>query len=55
MIDFFDNSLPKLNEDERNSCDGLITEQECEKALKEMKNQKSPGSDDITTEFTNYF
>ena len=51
MIDFFDNSLPELNEDERNSCGGLITEQECEKALKEMKNQKSPGSNGITAEF----
>ena len=55
MIVFFDNSLPKLNEDERNSCDGFITEQECEKALKEMKNQKSPGSDSITTEIYKLF
>ena len=51
MIDFFDISVPKFNEDERNKCDGVITEQECEKALKKMKNQKCPGSDGITTEF----
>ena len=55
MIDFFDNFLPKLNEDERNSCDGCITEQKCEKALKEIKNQKNPGSDGITTEFYKLF
>ena len=52
---FFDNSLAELNEDERNSCGGLITEQECEKALKEMKNQKCPGSDGITAEFNILF
>ena len=57
MNNFYDNSLPILNEDKRNSCDGLITEQECEKALKEMKKKKSPGSDciHVTTEFYKLF
>ena len=50
-INFFDNSLPKLNENEQNSCEGHITDLECKTALKDMKNQKSPGSDGITTEF----
>ena len=54
-IDFFDNALPKLNENESNSCEGQITEQECIKAIKEMKNQKSPGSDGITAEFYKIF
>ena len=54
-IDFFDNSLPKLNENDSNSCEGEITDQECIKAIKEMKNQKSPGSDGITTEFYKLF
>ena len=54
-IDFFDNSLPKLSENDRNSCEGILTEQECVKAIKEMKNQKSPGSDGITTEFYKLF
>ena len=53
--DFFDDSLPKLNEIESNSCEGLITNHECVKAIKEMKNQKSPGSDGITTEFYKIF
>ena len=54
-IIFFDNSLPKLNENEQNSCKGHITDLECKTALKDMKNQKSPGSDGITTEFYKIF
>ena len=54
-INFFDNSLPKLNENEQNSCEGHITELECKTALKDMKNQKSPGSDGLTTEFYKIF
>ena len=54
-IDFFENSLPKLNENDSNSCEGEITDQECIEAIKEMKNQKSPGSDGITTEFYKLF
>ena len=41
--------------DEQNSCTGLLTEEECAKALKEMKNQKSPVSDGLTTEFYKIF
>ena len=47
--------MSKLNIDEQNSCTGLLTEEECGKALKEMKNQKSPGSDRLTTEFYKIF
>ena len=47
--------MPKLDENDSNSCEGEITDQECIKAIKEMKNQKSPGSDDITTEFYKLF
>ena len=54
-IKFFDNSLPKLNENEQNSCEGHITDLEFKTALKDMKNQKSPGSDGITTEFYKIF
>ena len=31
-INFFDNSLPKLNANEQNSCEGHITDLECKKA-----------------------
>lgn len=44
-----------LNENDKNSCEGPITEAECFTALKEMSNNKSPGSDGITTEFYKLF
>ena len=37
-----------LNEEEKEVCDGLLTEYECGLALKEMQNNKSSGSDSIT-------
>ena len=40
---------------DKNSCEGHITEAECINALKNMKNQKSPGSDGITVEFYKLF
>ena len=44
-----------LKEEEKLTCEGLLTEDECFKALKEMKNDKSPGSDGITVEFYKTF
>ena len=52
---FFDDSIRKLNNLDKNSCEGHITEAECINALKNMKNQKSPGSDGITVEFYKSF
>ena len=52
---FFDVSIRKLNNLDKNSCEGHITEVECINALKNMKNQKSPGSDGITVEFYKLF
>ena len=40
----------KLNEEEKISIEGNITEYECACALRDMNNNKSPGSDGITTE-----
>ena len=45
----------KLNDEERQSIEGSITEYECACALKCMNNNKSPGSDGITTEFYKIF
>ena len=45
----------KLNEEEKISIEGNITEYECTCALRDMKNNKSPGSDGITTEFFKIF
>ena len=40
----------KLNDQEKQSIESCLTEYECSTALKEMKNNESPGSDGITTE-----
>ena len=44
------NITVKLNDEERRSTEGNITEYECSCALREMNNNKGPGSDGITTE-----
>ena len=41
----------KLSDEENNNIEGPASEYECTIALKSMKNNKSPGSDGITTEF----
>ena len=52
---FLSTLLKKLDETEKQTCEGLITELECAKALKGMQNNKSPGSDGITVEFYKIF
>ena len=44
-------NLNKLKEEEANNLEGEITEAECKNALKNMKLNKSPGSDGIPVEF----
>ena len=48
---FFDDSVKKLDETDKEIGESLITELECAKALKGIQNNKSPGSDGITVEF----
>ena len=50
-IDFFGTPLPVLNNVDKNSCEGALTEYECKQALFDMKNERSPGSDGLTVEF----
>ena len=45
----------KLSNEEKNNIEGPTSEYECTIALKGMKNNKSPGSDGITTEFYKIF
>ena len=52
---FFNNSINKISIEERNKCEGFLTEYECGLSLKNMNNNKSPGSDGITTEFYKLF
>ena len=47
--------MPKLSEDERGSLEGKITLEEAGLALKNMSNNKSPGSDGFTAEFFKFF
>ena len=55
VYNFFNQNMTKLNDNELNQCEGMLTEYECGIALKQMQNNKSPGSDGITTEFFKVF
>ena len=48
-------NLPELSPERQNSCEGIISQQECEDALKKIKSNKSPGDDGIPTEFYKTF
>lgn len=52
---FISDNLNKITEEERLSCEGKLTEYECQLALNTMNNNKSPGSDGITAEFYKMF
>ena len=44
-----------LDQEDTNECEGKITKSDCFEALKQMKNNKSPGSDGFTVEFYKFF
>ena len=46
---------PTLSSEEKESLEGLISEEEALAVLKRMNKQKSPGSDGFTTEFCKFF
>ena len=52
-INFFlkNKSIPKLPTEENECCEDLLTEKKFLKAVKVMKNGKSPGTDGLTAEF----
>ena len=50
-----DLTIPRLENEEKQSCEGLMTIGECGKVIKTMKNNKSPGNDGITIEFHKIF
>ena len=53
---FFDNDkVEELNDEQRNNCEGLPTENECFNALKCFQKNKSPGNDVFTAEFYSFF
>jgi exonuclease III len=54
--DFFINSLDlSLSQAESDLCEGEITQEECQRALSSMKNNKSPGIDGLPYEFYVHF
>ena len=44
-------NVTSLSEEEKLSCDGIVSEDECLRALKEFKNCKSPGKDGLSESF----
>ena len=52
---FYDHEIPQLSEIEKQLCEGLMSQKECEEAIKEMKNGKTPGTDGLTVEFYKIF
>ena len=49
---FFDSpTLPQLSPHQADSCDGLLTKEECYASLKSFSKGKSPGTDGLTAEF----
>ena len=49
---FFENEIiKKLAEHQKESCEGLLTENECRNALKRYHRDKTPGTDGWTAEF----
>jgi exonuclease III len=52
---FKDDTLPKISEPDKTLCEQPITMEEIGKALKQLENGKSPGSDGFTTDFYKFF
>ena len=44
-------NVTSFNEEEKISCERIVSEDECLRALKEFKNCKSPGTDGLSAEF----
>jgi hypothetical protein len=50
-----ESNLVQLTEEEKNGCDIPITEEEILKSLKDLKNNKTPGTNGISAEFYKFF
>lgn len=49
-INFFETPIETFDEIVKQLCEGKLTEYECNVTLKEMNNNKRPGSDGMTVE-----
>ena len=47
--------IPKVTENNKDECEGILNMQECTDVVKEMKQGKSPGSDGYPIEFYTFF
>ena len=52
---FLSNETPILTELQREKCEGLISISECSTAVKDMHNNKTPGTDGFPVEFYKFF
>ena len=48
-------NIKKLDPEDKNSCEGEIKESEAKIVLKNMKNNKTPGTDGFPVEFYKFF
>ena len=55
LEEFTFKDLPQLNEESKAECDKIITEKELHSCLKELKNEKTPGTDGFPSEFYKFF
>ena len=56
LISFFQNEKIKtLDNEQKERCEGLLTDSECRYALKGFQKNKSPGTDGLTAEFYSFF
>jgi len=53
---FLDNeNIPKFSDDQKNLCEGILSNTECFNALSKFPNGKTPGNDGLTPEFYRKF
>lgn len=52
---FFGTNIPKLSEESKEKCEGILTEKEILTVLKTTKNNKSPGIDGLPADFYKVF
>ena len=50
-----DLNIPQLSEEQKNSCEGLISQEECSELLDSFQSNKSPGNDGIPAGFYRKF
>ena len=52
---YLQKNVSALSEEEKNSCEGLVNEEECTNSLKDFGDNKTPGTDGLQAEFYRFF